>query len=432
METNQTSLEFDRYLAYLSQGLGHADRHAGLRGCCTGLMLSLPHPQGVVPVAARPGPLHASAGMQSLHHFVACSEWSDTAVMARVRDWVLPALRFDGGGCWWVGDTVVPKKGRHSVGVSRQNCGQPGRQNNCQVAVSLSLACAQGSLPMAYQLYLPQDWADDAARRKAAGVPEDVVYATRPALALAQIRQAVGSAVPQGVVLADAAYGSDAAFRAGITALGLPYAVGVGPDAAVWVPASEHARFAGGQSAAALCQELLQGPIAVKAIALGLKAQEWRTVSWRPQGGAELASRWAALRVHPVSRHGLGVPPWAQEWLLIDWPEGAAEPAQYIFATAAADATLQELARLVQMRWRTERDGQALQQDFGLGHYEGRGWRGFHHHATLRIAVYGFLLAQRLKAGCARGAAEPIGTPKQGGPGGLPAWHHATDSTIRT
>ena len=219
----EISQEFNRYVAHLSEGLGHADRHAGLSGYCTGLMLPLSR-KSVEPMAARMDPLHASARHQALLHFVAKSEWSDQAVMARVRDWVVPALGL-GSGCYWIiDDTGFPKKGKHSVGVARQHCGQLGKQDNCQVAVSLSLASAQGSLPIAYQLYLPKDWAADPVRRKAAGVPETQAFATKPEIALAQMRQAIAAGVPMGVVLADAGYGDETAFRDGITELGMLYA----------------------------------------------------------------------------------------------------------------------------------------------------------------------------------------------------------------
>ncbi len=198
--------EFNHYIAHLSEGLGHADRHAGLSGYCTGLMLLLSR-KSVEPMAARVDPLHASARHQALHHFVAKSEWSDAAVIARVRDWVMPTLGLDRGRYWIIDDTGFPKKGKHSAGVARQYCGQLGKQGNCQVAVSLSLASVQGSLPIAYQLYLPKDWSTDPVRRKAAGVPETPAFATKPEIALAQIRQAIGQGVPMGVVLADAGYG---------------------------------------------------------------------------------------------------------------------------------------------------------------------------------------------------------------------------------
>lgn len=396
------SKEFNRYMAHLAQALGHADRHAGLSGYCTGLMLPLSR-KSVEPMAARVDPLHASARHQALHHFVAKSEWSDTAVMAGVLQWVMPTLELDSGCYWIVDDTGFPKKGKHSVGVARQYCAQLGKQDNCQVAVSLSLASAGGSIPIAYQLYLPKDWAADPVRRSSTGVPEDMGFATKPEIALAQMRQAVASRLPMGVVLADAGYGDETAFRDGITALGMRYAVGIRPGTTVWAPGTAplppKAWSGRGKRPTKLRRESGNEPVTVKALAMALPAQAWRTVTWREGSNAELCGRFAAVRVRPAHRDYLGTEMRAQEWLLIEWPEGEAEPAKYFLCTAPNDATLEQMVFVTKMRWRIERDYQDLKQEFGLGHYEGRGWRGFHHHATLSIAAYGFLMAQRLKTG---------------------------------
>jgi SRSO17 transposase len=393
--------EFNHYIAHLSEGLGHADRHAGLSGYCTGLMLPLSR-KSVEPMAARVDPLHASARHQALHHFVAKSEWSDAAVLARVRDWVEPTLGLDSGRYWIIDDTGFPKKGKHSVGVARQYCGQLGKQDNCQVAVSLSLASVQGSLPIAYQLYLPKDWANDPVRRKSAGVPETQAIATKPEIALAQIRQALDQGVPMGVVLADAGYGDETAFRDGITALGMLYAVGIRPGTTVWAPGTAplppKAWSGRGIRPTKLRREPGNEPITVKALAMALPPQAWNTVTWREGTNSELSGRFTALRVRPAHRDYLASEMRPEEWLLIEWPEGDDEPAKYFLCTAPPQATLAQMVFVTKMRWRIERDYQELKQEFGLGHYEGRGWRGFHHHATLSIAAYGFLMAQRLKA----------------------------------
>ena len=397
-----TVTKFNRYIAHLSEGLGHADRHAGLSGYCTGLMLPLSR-KSVEPMAARVDPLHASARHQALHHFVAKSEWSDTTVMAGVRDWVMPALGLDSGCYWIIDDTGFPKKGKHSVGVARQYCGQLGKQDNCQVAVSLSLASAQGSIPIAYQLYLPKDWAADPVRRKAGGVPETQAFATKPEIALAQVRQAVAAGVPMGVVLADAGYGDETAFRDGLTELGMLYAVGIRPATTVWAqgtgPLPPKPWSGRGIRPTRLRRQPGNEPLAVKALAMTLPAKAWRTVSWREGTNNSLSSRFAGVRVRPAHRDYLGSEMRAEQWLLIEWPEGEAEPTKYFLTSAPEDATLEQMVFVTKVRWRIERDYQDLKQEFGLGHYEGRGWRGFHHHATLSIAAYGFLMAERLKAG---------------------------------
>jgi SRSO17 transposase len=354
-------------------------------------------------MAARVDPLHAGARHQALHHFVAKSEWSDKSVMAGVRDWVEPVLGLDNGCYWIIDDTGFPKKGKHSVGVARQYCGQLGKQDNCQVAVSLSLASEQGSIPIAYQLYLPKDWATDTERRESCGVPDDIVFATKPEIALEQMRQAKAAGVPLGVVLTDAGYGDETAFRDGITELGMIYAVGIRPATTVWAPGTAplppKAWSGHGIRPTKLRREPGNEPGAVKALALALPAKSWRTVTWREGTNSELSSRFAVARVRPAHRDYLRPEMRPEEWLLVEWPEGEPEPIKYFLSTAPEWATLEQLVFVTKMRWRIERDYQDLKQDFGLSHYEGRNWRGFHHHATLSIAAYGFLMAQRFKAG---------------------------------
>ncbi len=391
--------KFERFIAHLSEGLGHADRHAGLKGYCTGLMLPLAR-KSVEPMAAGLEPQHVSARHQALHHFVAKSEWSDAALLKRVHDWVAPCLGLQEGCYWIVDDTGFPKKGKHSVGVARQYCGQLGKQDNCQVAVSVSLASTQGSIPIAYQLYLPQDWAADPVRRHSAGVPEEVAFATKPAIALQQMRRALSQGVRPGVVLADAGYGDETAFRDGITALGMLYAVGIRPATTVWAPGTAPLPPKAWVGCGAVPTKLRRAPgnepVSVKALAMSLAPQAWQSVAWREGTNAELSGRFTALRVRPAHRDYLQTLMRAEEWLLIEWPEGEKEPVKYFLSTAPEYASLAQLVFVAKMRWRIERDYQDLKQDFGLGHFEGRSWRGFHHHATLSIAAYGFLMAQRL------------------------------------
>ena len=179
-------------------------------------------------MAARLAPDNVRRMHQSLHHLVADAPWSDAAVLAAVRSRVVPAMQQHGPVvAWIVDDTGFPKKGEHSVGVARQYCGQLGKQENCRVAVSLSVASWSASLPIACQLYLPEAWVQDDERRRQAGVPGRIGFQTKPQIAVAQIRQAVAEQVPQGVVLADAGYGTDGQFRAALTELELHYVVGV-------------------------------------------------------------------------------------------------------------------------------------------------------------------------------------------------------------
>jgi SRSO17 transposase len=398
--------EFERYMAHLSEGLGHVDRHAGLRGYCMGLMSPLKR-KSVEPMAAHLAPMDTRSRHQSLHHFVAEAGWSDEQMLLRVAQWVVPAMDFADGGWWIIDDTGFPKQGRHSVGVARQYCGMLGKQDNCQVAVSVTLACQAGSLPVAWQLYLPQEWADDAARRDKAGVPHSVAFATKPAIALAQIERLMDQGAPKHCVLADAGYGVDTAFRERLTAMGLPYVVGVTGAVTVWTAGREPLppKPCGGRGRVAKRQctghEQPHRPQSIKELAFELEPPRWHTVQWREGTNFTLRSRFARVRVSAAHRAHHRAHQREQqrreEWLLIEWPEGHREPMKYWLTTLPQDMPLQRMVLEAKMRWRIERDYQDLKQEVGLGHYEGRNWRGLHHHASLSIAAYGLLMAQQLR-----------------------------------
>ena len=230
--------------------IGHKDREGPLRDYCLGLMMPRER-KSVEPLAAVTAPTRAAAQHQSLLHFIGQGCWSDERVLAKVREMVLPEIERQGAiSAWIIDDTSFPKQGRHSVGVARQYCGQLGKQDNCQVAVSLSLANRHASLPVAYRLYLPQDWAGDRARRRKAGVPEEVVFKTKPEIALDQLRWACAAGLPRGVALLDASYGNNSELRAEITALGLTYVAGILSTTTVWAQARGHCRRSRGRVAA--------------------------------------------------------------------------------------------------------------------------------------------------------------------------------------
>lgn len=390
---------FAAYVERLALALGHADRAGPFRAYCTGLILPGER-KSVEPMAARVDPGRVGAAHQSLHHFVAKAAWDDAAVLAAVRDLVLPALLERGPiRAWIIDDTGMPKKGRHSVGVARQYCGQIGKQDNCQVAVSLSVATDHASLPVAFQLYLPETWAADAERRGRAGIPDDVAFQTKPAIALDQIRAAMTAGLPPGVVLMDTGYGNDTALREGVSALGLTYVAGVQSSLTVWPPGVEPLPpkpWSGkGRPPKLLHRAPGHEPVSVKALAEGLAPEAWRSVTWRKGTNAPLTSRFAAVRVHAAHRDKERAERRPEEWLLIEWPEGEEKPTKYWLSTLPETTTLKTLVETAKLRWRIERDYLELKQELGLGHYEGRGWRGFHHHATLCIAAYGFLVRER-------------------------------------
>ena len=320
-------------------------------------------------------------------------------MLRQVCSYVLPAMQKIGPVTAWVVDeTGFVKKGLHSVGVARQYCGRVGKKENCQVAVSLSVATATASLPIAWRLYLPEEWASDPERRKKADVPKEVQFQTKPQIALAQIRQAVEDGVAPGVVLADEVYGSNREFRNGVAELKLEYSLAVRSNTTVWAlerqPLPPKPWTGKGKKATRMRRDQTHQPVTVAQLARELPEKTWREVTWRQGSKEMLCSRFASLRVRPAygdDRKG-GLQP--EQWLLIEWPTGAEEPSGYWLARLPVKLSLKRLVRISKHRWVIERDYEELKQELGLHHYEGRNWRGFHHHATLCFAAYGFLMAE--------------------------------------
>lgn len=391
---------FAAYMDGLANAAGHADRHTPLRNYCIGLLLPGER-KSVEPMAARLAPENVRRTHQSLHHLVAEAPWSDEEMLERVRQQVLPAMQKNGPVvAWIVDDTGFPKQGKHSVGVARQYCGQLGKQDNCQAAVSLSVSTWSSSLPVAWRLYLPEPWCKDSERRQEARIPKEIEFQTKPEIALEQMRQALEQGVPEGVILADAGYGNGTPFRTGITKLGLQYVAGIESSTTVWepgqLPLPAPPRKPGrGAPPKRLQRNQDHQPISVKQFALGLLSSAWKDIGWRQGSQETLRSRFAAVRVRPAHRDYKRTEPHPEEWLLIEWPKNEAEPTKYWLSTLPEKTSLKALVKIAKHRWIIERDYEELKQELGLGHYEGRGWRGFHHHATLCIAAYGFLVAER-------------------------------------
>jgi len=389
---------FERYADVMIEALGHADRATPARWYLRGLMLPGER-KSVEPMAARVHPQDVRSAHQSMHHLVADSEWSDRALLSAVAAEVVPVLSQTGrAACFWIiDDTGFRKYGKHSVGVARQYCGHLGKTENCQVAVSFSLATADGSVPLDYRLYLPKEWAEDKGRCKRAGVPKGIAFATKGEIAWAQIEAALAAGIPRGPVLIDGGYGDEAALRDRLSAHGLIYAVGIRPATAVWCdkhePAPTAVKQGRGRPRTRVLRDEAHQPIGVRELALALPVASYRTVTWREGTNAALSSRFARVRVRAAHADR----PREEEWLLIEWPKGETEPTRYFLSTLPANIPCKELVATVKMRWRIERDYLELKQEVGLGHYEGRNWRGFHHHASLCIAAYAFLMIERLR-----------------------------------
>jgi SRSO17 transposase len=297
-----------------------------------------------------------------------------------------------------IDDTGFPKQGTHSVGVARQYSGTLGKTGNCQVAVSVHHVGEQGNVPLGWRLYLPESWAQDAERRKGAGIPEDVVFRKKWELALEIIDQVRGWGVPDQVVLADAGYGDATELREGLEQRGLSYAVGITPQVGVWLQPPKlivpEAKPTGRPPSAV--RYGTQRPVMAQEAAL--KAKGWKKVRWREGTKGWLESRFWAMRVQTSHRYQDGRPPGKPVWLLVEWPESEDAPTKYSLCDLPANYTLRRLVRLVKCRWKIEQDYHQLKEELGLDHYEGRNWQGWHHHVTMVMLAHAFLTLETLRA----------------------------------
>jgi SRSO17 transposase len=392
---------FDNYLARLAEAAGHADRREPLRAYLTGLLLPGER-KSVEPMAARVDPAHVRARHQSMHHFVSTAPWDDTKLLAVARDWALEQMeRHAPVGAWVIDDTGMPKKGMHSVGVARQYCGVLGKQENCQVAVAVSLVNATASVPAGYRLYLPDAWARDRKRLRDAGVPDDIAFKTKWEIALDLIDGLLEDDLPRAPVVADAGYGEVTAFREALTSRGLAYVVGIKGETTFWPPDEgplPPRPYPGrGRRATRVRRDADHHPVSADTIARSLPRSAWKAVRWREGTKGTMSSSFAAVRVRPAHRDHKRREPREVEWLLIEWPEGSDSPTKLWVSTVSSAIALDDLVRLAKIRWRVERDFQELKDQIGLDHYEGRGWRGFHHHGVLSIAAYAYLAAERAR-----------------------------------
>lgn len=393
---------FDEYLQQLADAVGHLDRHDPLRAYLMGLCLPGER-KSIEPIAARVDPAHVSSRHQSLHHFVTQAPWEDAALLRVARHEVLEQMGRHGDVmAWSLDDTGMAKKGAHSVGVARQYCGNLGKEENCQVAVSLSLVNETVSIPAAYRLYLPEEWTRDPARCEDAEVPEEVRFQTKWQIGLDQIDSLRREGVPEAPLVADAGYGVATEFREALTQRGIPYVVGVRSTATLWSrgkgplpPARQNPK--GGPRPKLLRRDRRHQPLDALSLAKSLAPESWENVAWREGTKGTLSSRFARVRVRVAHRDYNRRELRAEEWLLIEWPLGDAKPTKYWLSTMPEETSTEMLVRLAKVRWRIERDYEELKQEFGLDHFEGRGWRGFHHHATLCISAYAFLAAERAR-----------------------------------
>ena len=337
-----------------------------------------------------------AARYESVQQFLADSPWDPALLIRACAERVAPEI---GVTAWVVDDTGVKKDGQHSPGVKRQWSGTLGKIDNCQITVSLHAVGARGTLPLGWALYLPEQWCDDLPRRRKAKVPDQVSFRTKPELAASLAEQAGGWELPTAPILADAAYGDNAAFRTGLHASGLEYLVAVGAETGVFGPETSFAvparKGVTGRPRTVARPDRTQE--SVRALAERLPADAWQTLPCRTTpAGDDASGRFAFVRVvatHPVRDDHQ--PP-RQEWLIVEWPEGEEAPTGYWLSSLPANAARERLARLARLRRAIELDYRQLKGELGLDHYEGRSYLGFHHHTALVTCAHAFLTLERL------------------------------------
>ena len=282
--TRGSEQRFAAYVEAITSVLGHADRAAPVQSYCAGLLLPGER-KSVEPMAARIHPARVRAAHQSLHHFVAKADWADEAVLTAVRAQVLPVIERRGPiRALIIDDTGFPKKGKHSVAVARQYCGQLGKQDNCQVAVSLSVANDDASLPIVWRLYLPREWADDPMTRQ--GAPRSACPMSKPLPDQAADRTGAASLGPSGRDrgpggAARRRYGNDTDLRDAITEIGLPYVVGIQSTTSLWPPGVDRCRRSRGAGVA-----VRRAPSAAAPSIGRSRPNNWHVVCRkRPSGG---------------------------------------------------------------------------------------------------------------------------------------------------
>ncbi len=334
--------------------------------------------------------------VQAMQQFIGQSPWPWEPLRQRMAQRLAGVLH--PVAAWVIDDTGFPKKGTHSVGVARQYSGTLGKIGNCQVAVSLHYATDDAAVPVDFALYLPEEWLE-ADRRRAGGIPADVTFQPKWALALALIDRAREWQVPEGVVTADAGYGSNTGFRTGLSDRNLLFVVGIQSTTAVWADegGGQVRPPPPGRRGRPRLKPLTAGaPVSVSELSRSWKPGQWQRVTWREGTKGGLTSRFAAARVLPSHGYQHGGPKEESRWLLVEWPEGEKAPTKFWLANLPPNTDLLSLVRLAKIRWWIEQGYQQLKDELGLDHYEGRSWQGWHHHVTLTMLAFGYLTLEAL------------------------------------
>ncbi len=341
--------------------------------------------------------LGEDADYQSLQQFLADSPWDPALVVKAVAERV--ALRIE-VEAWVLDDTGFPKDGKDSPGVKRQYSGTLGKTGNCQIGVSVHAVGSEGTVPLGWALYLPEEWCENAGRRRRAKIPEDVVFKTKPELALELVERAAGWELARAPILGDCAYGKNTELRERLDDAGLEYVLSVSEEVSVFAPETVFevpAPRSGGSGRQKTRPRPDREPEQIGELMERLGPEHFNTVTFRDRpDGKRMRSRFCFLRIRAAHEWEKRSAPRREEWLIVEWPKGKDQPTDYWLSNLPADTKPERLARLARLRWKIELDYKQLKGELGLDHYEGRSWLGWYHHTALVTAAHGFLTLERL------------------------------------
>lgn len=387
MNSNQLSKckkRLEVYLKDLLESVGRSERRKWGSVYVRGLLLDGKR-KSIEPMADR----LPDGNIQSMQQFIGQSPWNNQPIRQRLAERMSKELI--PAHAWIIDDTGFPKKGEHSVGVARQYSGTLGKIGNCQIAVSLHLATEEACMPLNYSLYLPESWFKDPERMRKSGIPDETTFKTKWELALDLIDETLKWDIPRGVVICDTFYGKVNAFRDGLANRELLYLCQVESKTIIYDESDRFKKKQRSKKAAA------DSTISIKEFAKQIPSWHYKTIRWRDGTKGKMVSNFAVVRVQPAHGHHAGkvLPP--RQWLLIDWPTDEKEPTKYWFSNLNKQVGLRRLVKLAMNRWQIEQNYQQQKDELGLDHYEGRGLMGWHHHVTMNMIAFGFLLLEKLR-----------------------------------
>lgn len=350
--------------------------------------------KSIEPLASRVAPGHD----QELRHFVSESPW-EAGPVEQVLWQKADTMLGSADAVLIIDDTAIPKKGDESVGVAHQYCGALGKQANCQSLVSLTLAQNDVPIPLVLRLYLPESWAEDSTRRSKVGVPDTIVFQPKWQIALDELQRVVAAGVRFGTVLADAGYGVCTEFRHKLTQMSLTWAVGISSEQKFY-PANAGTRLprSGPMGRPRKRPLPTHARRSAKEIIARLQPKSWRRISWRNGTKGPLQAEFRAVRVRtadgPETTERVHLPG-DEAWLVAE--RRSPGEIKYYLTNHPPTATLKTLASAIKARWSCEQAHQQLKEELGLDHFEGRSWRGLHHHALMTMVCFEFLQQERLR-----------------------------------